>query len=1670
MAIDFNISPYFDDYDESKLFQRILFKPGYAVQARELTQLQTILQNQVTRLGNHMFSDGDMVIPGGVHYDNKYHYVKVDASYTDAASTTFDAETYTSAQLIGATIAGSTSTVAGVVVGFTTSVGSDPVTLFVKYNSSGSIGTSKTFANGEELSTSLNGVTLKFKSNAATSTGTGSAVSVEQGVYFVRGQFALVQSSTVILEKYSASASNKVGFAVTESAVTATNDTTLNDNASGGYSNYNAPGADRYKLELTLAKHAETAVIASDFVELMVIRGGKVAKVKERTTFSLINDAIAVKTRDEAGDYTVRPYITTAADHASDTTKFTLKIAPGKAVVDGYTHEMTDTFSVDVSKPRTVAHNDDIATSVRYGNYVPITITSGVFPDMRFLPEVNLRDGATKIGTCRLRNIEHVSGTGAATVYNAYIFDVKMDTDQSFRNVTKITVGTTTFIATLTAADGASTILGISDNKSVYTIPYARIKDTLNVGSTATATTVTYMNYQELIPANATHVDISVVDGSVETFESILPSDYIVIPINAGSSAFGVPQVVTPTYVTGKTTVRLTVAGRSGDTLAVWSKITKVGSIPKTKTLTENYAEAMSWVSGQRGYKLHRADGWKLKSVVTDAAAGSVDITHQFQFDGGQRDNFYDVSYINMKSNFTPLTTGTFVVTYDHFTHSVAGNYFTIDSYPANISYDEIANHKWNGVDLRDQFDFRSRIGNSGVSYSATGAIRCEVPAVGSSILHNAHYYLPRTDSLFIDNAGNFGITTGANESSATTPEVPGNAMKIYDIVMPGYVKNSTDLALRHIDNKRFTMQDIGEIEDRVDRLEYYTSLTNLEQATLNSNIVTSTNVQRWKSGFMVDSFMDHSKSDNATADNEMAIDPQNGELRPSFNEKNVRLIMDTGTSAGVVKKGDVVMLPYSSTELINQPYASSPITLNAHSKYNWEGNMSLSPASDEWNDREGTPESVSSNVEILPTFNSHNWNNWQWNWAGTRKTTGSNRINRITQSRALVDSISVSVNNDKISIAAIQTIRSRTVFFKVVGLKPSTRFYGFFDGTDVSSWVREEATYTLMSDTTTQYSNHYGSATTHPSGSSALVSDANGEIIGSFFIPNTSAISFKTGDRKFTLSDDSANNATLITSQASFTYKAAGNLLNPIRSTRPGRNINDNGQLPIAQIFNVESPEGVFITKVDLFFKTKTAGKSPIVMQIRSVNLGVPTSKMIPFAEVTVLPADVLVSANAASSTLFEFATPVYLEGGKDYAIALISDSSDYEIWTAGVNEVNLGTTYKVHKQVTAGSLYNDGTEKDHDFKFKLYKAAFNTSQAGSLILNNAILPTRLLTTNPISTVNGTAELHVYHKNHGFHNGSKVTISGVAADIGGIAYGVINGTHTVTEAETDVYRMDSSSNATITAATSTAVGGGSTTHATENSAFNTLYPYIEDMVLSDTSLAWSHKLTTGKSLGGTETPYSLASAYTGFTPNVNHNFGSSMLVATADNETTHMSGAKSTVIRATLNTTNANLSPIIDLDRASLYAIGNRINNPRDGAGVAVTGQNIVEPFVAETLSNNTSSKSKWISKPVSLLNSSTGLNVRMDVNRPEGSYVEVYYRAVRDGEEIDINDRAWVAMTAPSVINTDNDYDTFREYEFVADTLEPFSNFSIKIVFKSDNTSAVPRARDFRVVALGT
>jgi len=85
VTTDFNVNPYYDDFDEDKGFLRVLFRPGFAVQGRELTQLQTILQNQVARFGDHMFKDGSKVLGGEVTLDTEVQFLKLSSS--DTAST-----------------------------------------------------------------------------------------------------------------------------------------------------------------------------------------------------------------------------------------------------------------------------------------------------------------------------------------------------------------------------------------------------------------------------------------------------------------------------------------------------------------------------------------------------------------------------------------------------------------------------------------------------------------------------------------------------------------------------------------------------------------------------------------------------------------------------------------------------------------------------------------------------------------------------------------------------------------------------------------------------------------------------------------------------------------------------------------------------------------------------------------------------------------------------------------------------------------------------------------------------------------------------------------------------------------------------------------------------------------------------------------------------------------------------------------------------------------------------------------------------------------------------------------------------------------------------------------------------------------------------------------------
>ena len=143
--INLNASPYFDDFEASNSYQRVLFKPGTPIQARELTTLQSILQDQVEQFGKPFFKEGSVVLPGQIAYDPDYFYVQIDANHLGVP-----VEIYLDA-LVGQTIKGQISGVKAKVVNYITSSTSERgnATLYVKYsagseNDEGANGNQKT--------------------------------------------------------------------------------------------------------------------------------------------------------------------------------------------------------------------------------------------------------------------------------------------------------------------------------------------------------------------------------------------------------------------------------------------------------------------------------------------------------------------------------------------------------------------------------------------------------------------------------------------------------------------------------------------------------------------------------------------------------------------------------------------------------------------------------------------------------------------------------------------------------------------------------------------------------------------------------------------------------------------------------------------------------------------------------------------------------------------------------------------------------------------------------------------------------------------------------------------------------------------------------------------------------------------------------------------------------------------------------------------------------------------------------------------------------------------------------------------------------------------------------------------------------------------------------------
>ena len=394
-----NVTPYYDDFDKDKNFYRVLFRPGFPIQARELSTMQSILQNQVESVGTHLFKDGAMVIPGQVGYDLDVQAVLLQESFLGS-----DVETYRT-QLTGTIIEGLTTGVKAKVLYSISASESERgyITLYVKYIDSGDTtsGTGlKSFQINEQLITdkeiTFGSTLIEIGTPFAqllpvNATAVGSTAYISEGVYYIRGHFVNVPSSYIILNQYDSNPSYRVGLDILESIVTPEDDESLNDNAAGT-SNYSAPGAHRFKIQTQFVKKLITDEADKDFIELLRINNSKIENFVERTEYSELEKSLARRTFEESGDYVIDTFDVKAREHLDDgfnngvytkgatssdgntasDAKLAIEVSPGKAYIRGYRTEFISPQYVDVDKPRDFDTRENGIINFSLGNFVKV--------------------------------------------------------------------------------------------------------------------------------------------------------------------------------------------------------------------------------------------------------------------------------------------------------------------------------------------------------------------------------------------------------------------------------------------------------------------------------------------------------------------------------------------------------------------------------------------------------------------------------------------------------------------------------------------------------------------------------------------------------------------------------------------------------------------------------------------------------------------------------------------------------------------------------------------------------------------------------------------------------------------------------------------------------------------------------------------------------------------------------------------------------------------------------------------------------------------------------------------------------------------------------------------------------------------------------------------------
>ena len=1172
---------YADDYNANDNYHQILFNSGRALQSRELTQMQTLIYEEMGRMGKNIFKDGAVVNGGGVSMNNAYHFVKIAATNQGGefgaiptGTILKNPNTNVSAQVIQAIPANDTQTFD---------------TLFVEYiNSGNAVSTNApvTFGDNETLVEQFSSTSAyELVTETPNATGYGAKFTVAEGDFFILGRFVHTEEQSIILSSYSSDNINaEVGFKVIQQVVTVTDTDDLYDNAAG-IVNTASPGADRLRIRLELTTR-DLIGVNDTFVYLAEVENSVISEqLQSIDAYSKIEELLALRTKEESGDYVVEPFIVNVSDNDNGTdANLELNVSEGTAYVNGYRVENQSPVVLNLPRPVETETVENDVIGVNYGNYFVCTANRGL-PDLDYAridlwSATGYGGGGTDYGTCRIRAVEPFG-----TKFKVYVFDMRVFSTENLGDVKSIGTSTSDYFDIDLQGGKAVLHETTTNNSALFQTAFPRVESLSDIilskqvrqSKTASTNAITL----DQLPVGQSYVDSSLWIVSLSSAVIEAPSTYTIAITNGGRDA----------------TIS-SLASASG-TYEVLAYVQKTGVIrPKTLTTATATINSVTDSAGRTVFDIGVPDIYSIDSVRQSNSVG-FDLSSAVVLDDGQRDNYYaDGSLLLKEGNTDPSA---IYISYKYFARG-SGDLFAPSSY--NVPYKDIPLHttvSGDVIDLRDVLDFRSDRNGFEGTFSNINAL----PRVGTNITADVDYYLPRADKVILTPEGEVQVLMGQQARDPQFKETPMHSMELYKIVLNGNTINEDDLTILPTAQQRgYTMKDIGDLDRKLEALEESTTLSIAELEARLDNVLDSAGAVRIISGMQVDEHDDQSNSEVESPDYKAAIDPENRLVRPSFDEGNMRLIFDSAASSGVIKKGDNVYLAHTEASWVNQTLASRTVKINPFGLIDNVGTLKLSPSTDEW--KESIQNAVKSLAGSSKLFGkqAYLWNNWMWNWQGrTEKEnkeiaklaqqvrTGPTKRHRAWALRTLHNKYGLSqsntirriisgetlrnvVGNRTVDVAFVPWIRSRKIYFKAQGLTPNTKFTPFFDGKDVSVWCREESSFVQWSDRSDEIGNKFthSQVVGHPDGTTQLTADANGEVIGSFFIPNLTPkfevahtkyrgrynkyyLRFRAGAREFKLLDINVNDWASANSKAFAHYTVKGMLpwtwYNPLSSTR---------------------------------------------------------------------------------------------------------------------------------------------------------------------------------------------------------------------------------------------------------------------------------------------------------------------------------------------------------------------------------------------------------------------------------------------------------------------------------------------------------------------------------------